>query len=177
MPRNPRVQFSDREARYRNRALRESDNPHPPEPEPVVDHQEEEERNSENGRDSAIQENEEVSSQNEVPQHSGSESEEDSAPNPSRSRKHYPEITPELLESMGFMRRQERPQNSNLVVRPNITVTAQLPLGKPYSGGSDLKQYEKAFRTISSHNGWPDKVSVVNLVGNLKRIRRLRCQT
>ena len=33
--------------------------------------------------------------------------------------------------------------------------------------GSGLKQFEKAFRTIATHSGWPDVVAAVNLKDNL----------
>ena len=82
-------------------------------------------------------------------------------------RRVYQEITPELLESMGFARNGGGTRNPNVVLKPNITVATQLPLGKPYSGGSGLKQFEKAFRTIATHNGWPDVVAAVNLKDNL----------
>ena len=57
------MQFSDRAARYQNRALRESGNSRLPEPESVAEDNEEEENASENGRDSETQENGEDASQ------------------------------------------------------------------------------------------------------------------
>jgi hypothetical protein len=162
--------------------LRESETRQRSDSEPVVEDQEGEEE-EENGGESSNPGNESDTSPipnprrrgvtfgDRTPRRDEPESEEEgddnTGGNTRNRRKRYEEITPELLESMGFERIGGGSQNPNVVLKPNITVATQLPLGKPYSGGSGLKQFEKAFRTISTHNGWPDVVAAVNLKDNL----------
>ena len=178
----PRRQLSEREQRARNRALRESESQPLPESEPVSEDQEEE--NGEVGKEENLSQLSEeeptlenrgprqrtprhVTFEEETPQESENE-EEDNNGNRSERWRQYQTITPELLEQMGFVRHGgQRSGNPNVVLQPTITVAPQLPLGKPYSGGSGLKQFEKAFRTIATHNKWPDVVAAVNLKDNL----------
>jgi hypothetical protein len=167
--------------------LRESESRPAPEPEPVREEEEEqvEEENEENQSQGSeeIQIPQErnrrpprrVSFDEDDSQNSpiGSQNEEDEAGNqPERRQERNQIITPELLEQMGFVRHGGARQ-PRMVLQPTITVAPQLPLGKPYSGGSGLKQFEKAFRTIASHNKWPDVVAAVNLKDNLNGSARV----
>ena len=184
----PRRQLSEREQRARNRALRESEPQPLPESEPVSEGQEEEDGEREE-QDILSQLSEEeptpenrgpyrrpprnVTFDEEIPQESETE-DEDNGGNRSERRGPYQTITPELLEQMGFVwHGGRRAGNPNVVLQPTITVAPQLPLGKPYSGGSGLKQFEKAFRTIATHNKWPDVVAAVNLKDNLSGPARM----
>ena len=180
-----RQQLSERERRARNRALRESESRPPPEPEPVSEEQDEEnehnEEEEENASQGESQEEEQenprrVSFDDENAQDFQSESEGDEEGQGNNStkgrRRKSRQITPELLEQMGFVRHGGARQ-PRMVLQPTITVAPQLPLGKPYSGGSGLKQFEKAFRTIAIHNKWPDVVAAVNLKDNLSGAARV----
>ena len=83
-------------------------------------------------------------------------------------RRIYQEITPELLESIGFARNGGGPQNPNVVLKTNHHCGNTASCEKTmFEGGSGLEQFEKAFRTIVVHNGWSDVVAAVDLKDNL----------